>query len=151
MSISVIGSNFSNARFSDVVRPFAAKFSVDSIKSISRCSWNRFAHAQRNFRRTRPNQFHVAAGIVRPCAAKFSADPTKSISRCSWNRFAHAQRKIPYLTWDFVEGAQRKVRCTWPKKFHLRLEISLKECSEQFAGLRNRKSQLKDVLVSKKH
>jgi len=25
-----------------------------------------FAHAQRNFRRTRPNQFHVAAEIVSP-------------------------------------------------------------------------------------
>jgi len=33
----------------------------------------------------------------------------------------------------------------------LRLEISSKECSEQFAGRRNQKSQLKEVLVSKKN
>jgi len=51
---------------------------------------------------------------------------------------------------NFVERAQRRVRCTWPKKFRLRLEISSKECSEQFAGIWNQKSQLKEVLVSKK-
>jgi len=129
MNISVIGSNFSNARFSDVVRLFAAKFSVDSTKSILRCSWDRFAHAQRNFRCAQPNQFCVAAEIVSPM---------------------RSEKFHTYLTLDFVERAQRKVRCTWPKKFRLRLEISSKECSEQFDGLRNQKSHLKDVLVSKK-
>jgi len=79
--------------------------------------------------------FTLQLKLFRLCAAKFLVDSTKSILRCNWNRFAQAQRKIPYLTWYFVERAQLKVRWTWPKKIRLRLEISSKECSEQFAGL----------------
>jgi len=76
-----------------------------------------------------PNQyFTFQLKLFRPCAAKNSV-----------------------FNLRFVERAQRTVRCTWSKKFRLRLKISSKEYSEQFADLRNQKSQLKEVFVSKKH
>jgi len=51
-------------------RPCVAKFSADSTKAILRCSSNCFTHAQRNFRRTRLNQFHGAAEIVSPMCSE---------------------------------------------------------------------------------